>query len=178
MKEMRWPVLPKNIWKKVNLKECDLYNNRAGMNLRRSEIERRIRLGKSDRHYPWSVLVVSTHFTLDERYYWQNSTPSTWALHSILAVWPALHTGSRMTGPCIYWSVEVNTTLDCLDLPVIGRTCIDWFTNDDLVQRDPGVGVHLHDRSRRPIRPRVEDQGLNSEHDSTFFWVVLTWQSS
>jgi hypothetical protein len=56
-------------WKKVNLKECDLYNNRAGINLRRSEIERRIRLGKSDRHYPWSVLVISTYSTLDERHH-------------------------------------------------------------------------------------------------------------
>jgi hypothetical protein len=40
---------------------------------------------------------------------------------------------------------QSRSTLHFPDLPVIGRTCIDGFTNDDLVQWDPSIGVHLHD---------------------------------
>jgi hypothetical protein len=43
-----------------------------------------------------------------------------------------------------------------VNLPIIGRSCAYWFTNDDLAKWDAGVSVHFHDGSRRPILSRFE----------------------
>ena len=54
-------------------------------------------------------------------------------------------------------------------LPIIGGTGIDWFTNDDLAQWDPGVRVHLQNGSRWPIGPRAEDQRLDVSIASMYY---------
>lgn len=47
-----------------------------------------------------------------------------------------------------------------MDLPIRSHVGREWLSNDNVVERDAGVGVNLEHGRRRPPSARGEQQGL------------------